>query len=113
MGFCACVYVRVETSLRMCVFVEVEGVCGCLCVMRPPKPPTGGQAVTAQLIVVSIWAAGKGSTMMVASALALPCGQWQPACWLTHFNYDGSQRAGFAISTMAASVLAYPLQLGW
>ena len=31
MGFCACVYVRVETSLRMCVFVEVEGVCGCLC----------------------------------------------------------------------------------
>ena len=28
--------------------------------MRPPKPPTGGQAVTAQLIVVSIWAAGKG-----------------------------------------------------
>ena len=60
MGFCACVYVRVETSLRMCVFVEVEGVCGCLCVMRPPKPPTGGQAVTAQLIVVSIWAAGKG-----------------------------------------------------
>ena len=34
-----------------------------------------------------------------------------PACWLTHFNYDGSQRAGFAIWTMAASVLAYPLQL--
>ena len=97
MGFCACVYVRVETSLRMCVFVEVEGVCGCLCAMRPPKPPTGGQAVTAQLIVVSIWAAGKGTR--------------QPACWLTHFNYDGSQRAGFAIWTMAASALAYPLQL--
>ena len=51
--------------------------------------------------------------MMAASVLALPSGQWQPACWLTHFNYDGSQRAGFAISTMAASVLAYPLQLGW
>ena len=43
---------------------------------------------------------------MAASVLALPSGQWQPACWLTHFNYDGSQRAGFAISTMAASVLA-------
>ena len=70
MGFCACVYVRVETSLRMCVFVEVEGVCGCLCAMRPPKPPTGGQAVTAQLIVVSIWAAGKGT--MAASVLAYP-----------------------------------------
>ena len=41
--------------------------------------------MTAQLIVVSIWAAGKGT--MAA----------------THFNYDGSQRAGFAISTMAAS----------
>ena len=26
---------------------------------RPPKPPTGGQAATAQLIVVSIGAAGK------------------------------------------------------
>ena len=51
------------------------------------------------------------STMMAAIVLALPSGQWQPACWLTHFNYDGSQRAGFAISTMAASVLAYPLQL--
>ena len=48
MGFCACVHVRVERSLRMCAFVEVEGVCGCLCAMRPPKPPTGGQAVTAQ-----------------------------------------------------------------
>ena len=35
------------------------------------------------------------STMMVASVLALPSQQWQPACWLTHFNYDGSQRAGF------------------
>ena len=33
--------------------------------------------------------------MMAASVLALPSGQWQPACWLTHFNYDGSQRAGF------------------
>ena len=51
--------------------------------------------------------------MMAASVLALPSGQWQPACWLIRFNYDGSQRAGFAISTMAASVLAYPLQLGW
>ena len=29
----------------------------------------------------------------------------------THCNHDGSQRAGFAIWTMAASVLAYPLQL--
>ena len=57
--------------------------------------------------------------MMAASVLALPSGQWQPACWLTHcqraglptFNYDGSQRAGFPTSTMmAASVLAYPLQ---
>ena len=36
------------------------------------------------------------STMMAASVLAH-----------THFNYDGSQRAGFAIWTMAASVLAY------
>ena len=51
------------------------------------------------------------STMMAASVLALPSEQWQPACWLTHFNYDGSQRAGFAIWTMAASALAYPLQL--
>ena len=42
---------------------------------------------------------------MAASVLALPSGQWQPACWLTHFNDDGSQRAGFAISTMAASAL--------
>ena len=49
--------------------------------------------------------------MMAASVLALPSQQWQPARWLTHFNYDGSQRAGFAISTMAASVLAYPPQL--
>ena len=40
------------------------------------------------------------STMMAASVLAH-----------THFNYDGSQRAGFAIWTMAASVLSYPLQL--
>ena len=47
---------------------------------RPPKPPTGGQAVTAQLIVVSIWAAGKGT--MAASVLA--------------FHLDnGSQQAGF------------------
>ena len=52
------------------VFVEVEGVCGCLCAMQPSKPPTGGQAVTAQLIVVSIWAAGKGT--MAASVLAYP-----------------------------------------
>ena len=49
--------------------------------------------------------------MMAAGVLALPSGQWQPACWRTHFNYDARQRAGFAISTMAASVLAYPLQL--
>ena len=55
--------------------------------------------------------AGFAIWTMAASVLALPSGQWQPACWLTHFNYDGSQRAGFAISTMAASVLAYPLQL--
>ena len=33
---------------------------------------------------------------------------WYPC---TSINYDGSQRAGFAIWTMAASVLAYPLQL--
>ena len=71
----------------MCAFVEVEGVCGCLCAMRPPKPPTGGQAVTAQLIVVSIWAAG-GSQRGLQ--------QWQPACWLCH---------------RGSSVLAYPLQL--
>ena len=39
--------------------------------------------------------------MMAASVLAH-----------THFNYDGSQRAGLPTSTMmAASVLAYPLQL--
>ena len=62
--------------------------------------------------------------MMAASVLALPSRLWEPAHWLshstmmaasvlahTHFNYDGSQRAGFAIWTMAASVLAYPLQL--
>ena len=36
--------------------------------------------------------------MMAASTLALPSQQWQPACWLTHFNDDGSQHAGFAIS---------------
>ena len=40
------------------------------------------------------------STMMAASALALPSQQWQPTCWLTHFNLDRSQRAG-----------SYPLQL--
>ena len=34
---------------------------------RPPKPPSGGQAVTAQLIVVSIWAAGKGRSSVHAS----------------------------------------------
>ena len=34
---------------------------------RPPKPPTGGQAVTAQLIVVSIGAAGKGRSSARAS----------------------------------------------
>ena len=39
---------------------------------------------------------------MAASVLALPSGQWQPACWLTHFDYDASQRAGFAISTIAS-----------
>ena len=65
------VSVRVsKTSLRVCVLVEVEGVCGCLCAMQPPKPPTGGQAVTVQLIVVSIWAAGQGT--MAASVLACP-----------------------------------------
>ena len=36
--------------------------------MRPPKPPTGGQAVTAQLIVVSIWAAGRGQKSAEAGA---------------------------------------------
>ena len=46
--------------------------------------------------------------MMAASVLALPSGQWQPACWLTHFNYDGSQRAGLPTSIrMVASVLAH------
>ena len=61
---------------------------------------------------------------VAASVLASPSRLWEPAHWLshstmmaasvlahTHFNYDGSQRAGFAIWTMAASVLAYPLQL--
>ena len=61
---------------------------------------------------------------MAASVLALPSRFWEPAHWLshsttmaasvlahTHFNYDGSHRAGFAIWTMAASVLACPLQL--
>ena len=61
---------------------------------------------------------------VAASVLALPSRLWEPAHWLshstmmaasvlahTHFNYDGSQRAGFAIWTMVASVLAYPLQL--
>ena len=58
----------------VCVY-ESLSVCVCPCLLlvkvftvdmvnevarRPPKPPTGGQAVTAQLIVVSIWAAGKG-----------------------------------------------------
>ena len=43
--------------------------------------------------------------MMVASVLA------HAHCNYDGFNDDGSQRAGFAISTMAASVLAYPLQL--
>ena len=49
--------------------------------------------------------------MMVASVLAHThfnydgsqrAGQWQPARWLTHFNYDASQRAVFAISTIAS-----------
>ena len=66
---CVCVY----ESLSVCV-------CPCLLlvkvftvhivnelVRRPPKPPTGGQAVTAQLIVVSIWAAGKGRSSVHAS----------------------------------------------
>ena len=52
---------------------------------------------------------------MAASVLALPLSHstMMPASVLahTHFNYDGSQRAGFATWTMAASVLAYPLQL--
>ena len=49
--------------------------------------------------------------MMVASVLALPSQQWQPACCLTHFNYDGSQRAGSCPlwTMMAASKLALPL----
>ena len=65
------------------------------------------------------------STMMAASVLAhthfnydgsqrAGFATWTMAASVlarTHFNYDGSQRAGFAISTMAASVLAYPLQL--
>ena len=51
---------------------------------------------------------------MAASVLALPSRLWEPAHWLshsammaasvlahTHFNYDGSQRAG--------SSLAFPL----
>ena len=37
---------------------------------KASQTPTGGQAVTAQLIVVSIWAAGKGT--MAASVLAYP-----------------------------------------
>ena len=44
---------------------------------------------------------------MVASVLALPSQQWQPACWLTHFNYDGSQHAGFP-SGQWQLMLAYP-----
>ena len=62
MGLCVCV---------MCVY-ESLSVCVCLCLLlvkvftvdivtivnevarRPPKPPTGGQAVTAQLIFESI-----------------------------------------------------------
>ena len=78
--------------------------------MRPPKPPTGGQAVTAQLIVVSIWAAGKGT--MAASVLACPLQLWwQSACWLTHFNYDGSQRAGLPTSHLPAPQLLRALKL--
>ena len=50
MYLCPCVY----ESVYVCVFEQVEAVRGSLCVMRPPKPPTGGQAATAQLIVVSI-----------------------------------------------------------
>ena len=66
---CVCVY----ESLSVCV-------CPCLLLVkvftvhivnelarRPPKTPTGGQAVTAQLIVVSIWAAGKGRSSAHAS----------------------------------------------
>ena len=30
------------------------------------QTPTGGQAVTAQLIVVSVWAAGKGRSSVLA-----------------------------------------------
>ena len=69
MSPCLCVY----ESLSVCV-------CPCLLLVkvftvhivnelarRPPKPPTGGQAVTAHLIVVSIWAAGKGRSSVHAS----------------------------------------------
>ena len=67
----------------MCVCVcESMSVCVCPCLLLvkvfsvhivnelariPPKPPTGGQAVTAQLIVVSIWAAGKERSSVHAS----------------------------------------------
>ena len=69
---CVCVSEYVEavrgSLCVMCVY-ESLSVCVCLCLLlvkvftvdivneiarRPPKPPTGGQAVTAQLIVVSI-----------------------------------------------------------
>ena len=48
--------------------------------------------------------------MMAASVLALPSGQWQPACWLTHFNYDGSQRAGLPEGLHRRASAAVPTQ---
>ena len=85
---CVCVC---SWKLRECV-----GVCVWCGLPNPPPAAKRWQPSS------SSWAFG-----------LLVRGQWQPACSLTHFNYDGSQRAGFAIWTMAASVLAYPLQLWW
>ena len=45
---------------------------------RPPKPPTGAQAVTAQLIVVSIWAAGKGRSARLQE-ISLKKASWNEA----------------------------------
>ena len=62
----------------VCVY-ESLSVCVCPCLLLVKvltvhivnelarRPPTGGQAVTAQLIVVSIWAAGKGRSSVHAS----------------------------------------------
>ena len=41
-------------SLRMCAFVEIEGVCGCLCVMPPPKPPTAPQLLRALQLYTTV-----------------------------------------------------------